>query len=192
MHNPRFGDRETISLVDEDYTDYNTPNTSRVDDTSFTEPDTTEATPTLQLRQQVKRNKTISFYRHLHVTADPALADIDRFITKINLKARNTGLLFLDGKNHWQSLTNKRAGDFLAAKTLRDTFGGLNILKSVLSLSEIPCVLERSVKAASKLKSELPTNFEMESMPPEELSSLVKDIYVKTREASQNTDLDMR
>ena len=32
----------------------------------------------------------------------------------------------------------------------------------------------------------------MESMPLEELSSLVKDIHVKTREASQNTDLDMR
>ena len=32
----------------------------------------------------------------------------------------------------------------------------------------------------------------MESIPLEELSSLVKDIHVKTREASQNTDLDMR
>ena len=32
----------------------------------------------------------------------------------------------------------------------------------------------------------------MESIPPEELSSLAEDIYVKTQEASQNTDLDMR
>ena len=32
----------------------------------------------------------------------------------------------------------------------------------------------------------------MESIPLEELSSLVEDIHVKTREASQNTDLDMR
>ena len=32
----------------------------------------------------------------------------------------------------------------------------------------------------------------MESIPPEELSSLVEDIHVKTREASQNTDLDMQ
>ena len=30
----------------------------------------------------------------------------------------------------------------------------------------------------------------MESIPLEELSSLVKDIHVKTREASQSTDLD--
>ena len=32
----------------------------------------------------------------------------------------------------------------------------------------------------------------MESIPLEELSSLVEDIHVKTREASQNTDLNMR
>ena len=32
----------------------------------------------------------------------------------------------------------------------------------------------------------------MESLPLMELSSLVKDIHAKTREASQNTDLDMR
>ena len=32
----------------------------------------------------------------------------------------------------------------------------------------------------------------MESIPLGELSSLIQDINVKTREASQNTDLDMR
>ena len=32
----------------------------------------------------------------------------------------------------------------------------------------------------------------MESIPIEELSSLVKDVHVKTRESSLNTDLDMR
>ena len=32
----------------------------------------------------------------------------------------------------------------------------------------------------------------MGSLPLMELSSLVKDIHAKTREASQNTDLDMR
>ena len=31
----------------------------------------------------------------------------------------------------------------------------------------------------------------MESIPPMELLSLVEDNHVKTREASQNTDLDM-
>ena len=55
MDNRRFVDEETIPrLRDKDYDDYNTPNTSKVDETSFAEPDTTEATLTLQLRQKVK------------------------------------------------------------------------------------------------------------------------------------------
>ena len=55
MDNPIFVGDETIPLVqDEDYDDYNRSDTSRVDETLFTEPDTTEATSTLQLRQKVK------------------------------------------------------------------------------------------------------------------------------------------
>ena len=53
MDNPRFVDKETIPLVDEDYDNYGTPNTSRVDKTSFTEPATTEATSTLWLNQKL-------------------------------------------------------------------------------------------------------------------------------------------
>ena len=77
-------------------------------------------------------------------------------------------MLFLDGNNHWQSLTNKRIGEFLTPKTLREKFGGLNIMKSVLSLDETPPKLQRSYKAATKLKAGLPTN-------------LVEDIDVQTR-----------
>ena len=58
MENPVFVDKENILLVqDEDYDDYRTLDTSRVDETSFTVPDTTEATSTLRLRQKVKRDK---------------------------------------------------------------------------------------------------------------------------------------
>ena len=53
-------------------------------------------------------------------------------------------------------------------------------------------MLERSFKAATKLKREFQTDIEMETVHLEELSSLVEDIHVKTREASQNTDLGMR
>ena len=65
-------------------------------------------------------------------------------------------------------------------------------MKSVLSLDETPSGLERSFKTATKFRRELPTDIEMESIPLEELSSLVEGIHVKTREASQNTDLNMR
>ena len=52
MDNPVFVDEEDIPMVhqDEDYDDYGTTDTSRVGETSFIEPDTTEATSTLQLR----------------------------------------------------------------------------------------------------------------------------------------------
>ena len=80
----------------------------------------------------------------------------------------------------------------MAAKTLREKFGGLNIMKGVLSLEKSPPSLERSISAASKLNVELPTDPQMESIPLKELSTLVEDIHFKTREASQNTNLDMQ
>ena len=80
----------------------------------------------------------------------------------------------------------------MAAKTLKDKFGGLNTMKHFLGIDKTPPVLERSFKAASKLKSELVTDLQMESISLKELSSLAEDIHVKTREASQNTNLDMQ
>ena len=51
---------------DDDYDNYVTLDTSRIDDeTSFIEPDTTEATSTLRLRQKGKRDKINALYRHL-------------------------------------------------------------------------------------------------------------------------------
>ena len=83
MDNPRFADEETISLAQDEYYDlYNTTDTSRVDERSFTEPDTTEAISTLQLRQKVKRDNITALYRHLNLIEDPNLADIDRFMIK--------------------------------------------------------------------------------------------------------------
>ena len=76
-----FVDEETIPMVhqDEDYDEYNTPNTSRIDETSFTEPDTTEATSTLQLRQKVKQDKITALYRHLNVTGNIDLINLGQF-----------------------------------------------------------------------------------------------------------------
>ena len=49
MDNPRLFNEEEVPFVqDEDYDNYDTPYTSRVDETSFTGPDTTEATSTLR------------------------------------------------------------------------------------------------------------------------------------------------
>ena len=65
-------------------------------------------------------------------------------------------------------------------------------MKNVLAIDKMPPALEKSLKVATRLKAGLPTDLEMESIPPEELSSLAEEIHVKTREAIQNTDLDMR
>ena len=108
MDNPTFVDEEDIPLInkDDDCDDY-TPDTSRVNETLFTVPDTAEATSTLRLRQKLKWDKIVSLYRHLDVTGDPGLADLDRFMIKKNSKTGNIELLFLNGNKHWQSLTNK-------------------------------------------------------------------------------------
>ena len=50
MDNPRFVYEETIPLVQgEEYDNYGMPNAIRVDETSFMEPDTTEATSIIHL-----------------------------------------------------------------------------------------------------------------------------------------------
>ena len=81
---------------------------------------------------------------------------------------------------------------FFAPKTLRVRLGGVKKMKSFLRIETTPPSLERSISAASKLKGEVPTDLPMESIPLKELSSLVTDIHIKARSASQNTDLDMR
>ena len=95
MDNSKFVDEETIPLVqDEDYDDYKTPDTSRVGETSFAEPDATEATSILRLRQKVQQDKLTALYRHLNVTGNPGLADIDQFMIKKISITGNIDLLF--------------------------------------------------------------------------------------------------
>ena len=129
-------------------------------------------------------------YRHLKVTCNLDLINLDRFKLTTDPKKGATIFEFYNG-DKWVSLT-KQTGEFFAPKTLRDTFGGINTMKIYLGVDKTPPLLGRSLKAATKLSRELPTDLEMESIPLMELSSLVEDIHVKRREASQNTDLDMR
>ena len=125
MDNPTFFDEEDIPMVhkDDDYDDYNTPSTSRVDETSFAVPDATEATSTLRLRHKVKRDKLSALCRHLNVTGDIDLIDLHRFRLTTDHKKGVTIFEFCNG-DRWVPLT-KQTGDFFAAKTLRDRFGGV-------------------------------------------------------------------
>ena len=55
-----------------DYDNYNTPNTIKVDEATFTTPSSTDkqATSTLRPRQKVKRDKRAALFKHLNVTLD--------------------------------------------------------------------------------------------------------------------------
>ena len=154
MDNPTFVNEEDILIVNQDedyYDDYRTLDTSRVDETSFTVPDTAGATLTLQLKQKVKRDKLSALYRHLNVTGSTALIDLDKFRLTKDPKKRVTIFEFYNG-DRWVPLA-KQTGEFFAPKTLRDRFGGINEVKKLLSIDTTPPSLERSISAASKLKS---------------------------------------
>ena len=100
MGNLGFEEDIQMTHQDDDYDDYKIPDTSRIDERSFTVPDTTEVTSTLRLRQKLKQDKIVSVYRYLDVIGDPGLADVDQFIIKKNSKTGNIELLFLDGNKH--------------------------------------------------------------------------------------------
>ena len=130
MNCPRFVDAETIPLFekDEDYDNYGTSNTSRVDETLFLESDTAKATSTLRLRQKVKRYKVTSLYRRLNVTGDIDLIDLDQF--RLRRGPINGATIFefynCDG---WVPLT-KQTGEFFVPKALRDRFVRVNLMKT--------------------------------------------------------------
>ena len=88
---------------------------------------------------------------------------------------------------------NQTNGDFFAPKTFRDRFGGVNTMKSSLGVDKMTPALERSFKAATKLKGELPTDLEMESIPTTGGAFVLgEDIHARTREVSQKTNLDIQ
>ena len=118
------------------------------------------------------------------------LIDLDRLKLTTDPKKGATIFEFYNS-DRWVTLT-KQTDQFFAPKNLRDRFGGVNTMKMFLDFNKTPPTIERSLSAATKLKGELPTELEMESIPLEELSSLAEGNHKKTREASQNTDLDMR
>ena len=81
MESNEFDEENILLVQDEDYDDY-TPDTSRVDETSFIVPDASDATSRLRLRQKLKRDNIVSLYSYLDVTGDPGLANLEGFKIK--------------------------------------------------------------------------------------------------------------
>ena len=63
-------------------------------------------------------------------------------------------------------------------------------MKNFLGIATPPA-LERSFKAASKLKNELPIDLKMERIPLEELLSLVENIHIKNTRTITKHNLNM-
>ena len=58
---------------------YDTPDVRRIDEASFIGPDASEATSTLCLRQNLKRDKLAVLFRHLNVAGNINLVNLGRF-----------------------------------------------------------------------------------------------------------------
>ena len=65
-------------------------------------------------------------------------------------------------------------------------------MRNFLEIDETPPALDRSFKTVTKLRRELPTDIQMESIPHNQLPSLAEEIHAKTPEAAQNTDLNIQ
>ena len=90
------------------------------------------------------------------MTGNLDLIDLDQFRLTTDPKKGVTIFEFYNG-DRWVPLT-KQTGEFFAPKTLKDRFGGVNAMKNFLGIDKTPPVLERSLRAATKLKIELPTD----------------------------------
>ena len=136
-------------------------------------------------------NHIVDLYKYLDV--DPGnvnLVNTDLFKVEKS-KSGAVELCFFNGET-WVSFTNKQTGKLLAKSTLWNKFGGVHKMKRTLLIQgEIPD-LDRSFTAAKKLQEQLPSDLDMEEIPLQDLGDLTNQVHVATREATTNTDLDMR
>ena len=189
MENSAFVHDENILLVHDEaieWVGYETPITSRIDGIISKTPGTRDKETTSNLWQKLKHDKLAALYWHLIVKDDSDIARKDPFRVTTDKKEAVVLTMVINGI-FW-----KKIGRSLAASSLNRNFADVNVMKSFVGNDETLSVKERSFKAATKLNRELRADIEMENMYLRSLLSLAKDIHTKTREASQNTNLDMR
>ena len=197
MENPTFIDDENIPLINshEDEDAPYTPMQSEGDtteETSFSTPSReTPGSKIIPLSNELKRQKIQALHKELGITGDVNLAELDRFQLNLNEKTRNSELKFFNGQD-WILLTNKHTGGFLAEGSLIRKMGGANAMKNMLGLDTTPSQSERSKTAARKLASIIPTDLQMDNISMEDLSRTITTVEHEVKEASQNTDLNMR
>ena len=137
MDNPRFVDNEDIPFIDDedydnDYAQFDTPDTSTMEETSFTR-DTKPKQPDDRLSRMLLHDHIVELYRYLDV--DPGNVDLvntDLFKAEKS-KNRVVGIYYFDDNDKTLfRLTNERTGKFLAKSTLQKIFGGVDKMKRIL------------------------------------------------------------
>ena len=195
MDNLIFVRDEDIPHIDDDDDDdddyahsrYDTPKTSIIEETSFTE----QPAVRLRQRQRLLHDYIGDLYRYLEADCgNMDLINPDLFQVEKS-KSGAVGLSLFNGET-WVSFTNKRTGKFLAESTFWNKFGGIERTKRILSIEGDLPDFDRLFTAAQKLQDQLPTDLEVENIPLQDLGNLAEQVHVATREAATNTDLDMR
>ena len=153
-------------------------------------PEETPGSKVPRLSKELKIQKIQALQDFLGVSGNVNFADLDRFQLNLNKKKGNTELKFLNSKDEWVLLTNKRTGEFLAESTIYKLIG-INTMKNMLGLDKTPSQSEQSRTAARKLESVIPTDLQMDNISMKDLSRVIINVEHEVRETSQNTDLDM-
>ena len=101
-----------MMIMIEEESRYDMPDSSRIEETSFTEQ------PAVRLRQRNRllRNYLEDLYKYLDVDGNIDLVDTNLFKVE-KYKSGAIKLSFYNGED-WVSLTNKRTGNFLAKTTV--------------------------------------------------------------------------
>ena len=121
---------------DDDMLDVITPPRPAEQETPFTTPSAEISSTSSAQSQELKRQKIQSLYRHLGVSVDPNLADLERF--RLKTTGSQTIFRFMTSNGEWENLTNKRTGKWLADNTLKKILGGHSGMVRHLGLEDIP------------------------------------------------------
>ena len=196
MENPGYDGNEDIPLPeregDEGESTPFTPMQSEGEPSSSTPSQEKPGDKVIPLSNELKRQKIYALHQELGVTGNVNLAELDRFQLNLNKKSGYSELKFLNHKDEWVLLTNKRTGEFLAESSIRQKMGGVNVMNNMLGVDATPSKLERSRAAARKLANIIPTDLQMDNISLQDLSKTLTTVEHEVKEASQNTDLDMR
>ena len=140
MKNPIFFDDENIPLViqndEDDYDDYNTPNTTWANKTTFKISNTKdkETKSTLLQRQKIKRNKAAALPYHLNIADNLDLINYDHFKLTADSKKGAPAFEFLNDDKR-DPLT-KQTSKLYGPNSLKCIFGGVNILNNFLDIDK--------------------------------------------------------